>query len=72
MAMRLSISDFCSSCLEVHLGNDAAGPSVKEMLLSPGYVSSIGPSIANYSILYGLEDNGGCLSCINMVRRATE
>jgi len=71
MASRqLSTSDFCASCLEIGCGNDKS-MTVKEILNSPGYPNPMGYSSLNYSILYGLEENGGCSSCINTTRNAT-
>ena len=71
MSMQLSTSDFCESCLEISCGNDHS-MTVKEILNSPGYHNFLGYSGLNYTILYGLEENGGCSSCINMVKRATD
>jgi len=67
MTRTLSTSDFCESCLEIR----CAGNTVKEILNSQGYATPIGPCSLNYSILYGLQDNGGCPGCINMVESAT-
>ena len=68
---QLSTSDFCAKCLNVRTGNDGAGMTVKEILNSPGYPDPRGYSGLNYSIQYGLEDNGGCSSCINVAKNAT-
>ena len=70
MSMRLSMSDFCGSCLEIGCGNDRSF-TVKELLNSPGYLNTMAFMDLNHTILYGLEDNGGCPSCKNMVKRAT-
>jgi len=69
MSRRLSKSDFCESCLEIGCGNDRS-TTVEEILDSPGYPTLGYPSL-NYTILYGLQDNGGCSSCIDMVESAT-
>jgi len=71
MSRRLSTSDFCESCLKIGCSNDGS-MTVKEILDSPGYPNPVGYSSLNYTILYGLEDNGGCSSCINKVKRATD
>jgi hypothetical protein len=71
MAIKLSTSDFCESCLKVRCGNNGGAGTVKELLLSPGYQDPRGYSILNNTIQYALEDNGGCSNCLNKVRQAT-
>jgi len=71
MSRKLSTSEFCESCLKIGCTNDRS-MTVKEILESPGYPNLLGYSSLNYTILYGLQDNGGCSSCINMVERATD
>jgi hypothetical protein len=71
MSRKLSTSDFCESCLEIGCTNDRS-LRVKKILESPGYSDPRGYPDLNYTILYGLVENGGCSSCINMVKRATE
>jgi hypothetical protein len=67
---QLSTSDFCESCLEVGCGNDRS-ITVRHILNSPGYPNLAGYSSLNYTIQYGLEENGGCPSCINTAKNAT-
>ena len=69
MSRELSTSDFCESCLKIGCGNDRS-TTVREILNSPGY-HNMGYMGANYTILGGLQNNGGCPSCINMVKNAT-
>ena len=71
MAMKLSTSDFCQSCLKIRCGNDGGAGTVKELLLCSGYQDPRGFSFLNNTILYCLEDNGGCSSCLTKVRKAT-
>jgi hypothetical protein len=71
MSRKLSTSDFCASCLEIGCTNDRS-LTVKEILNSPGYPNPMGYESLNYTILYGLEENGGCPNCINTVKRATD
>jgi hypothetical protein len=70
MSRQLSTSDFCESCLKIGCGNNRSS-TVRELLNSPGYSNPMGYTALNYTILYGLKDNGGCSSCINKVERAT-
>ena len=70
MSRKLSTSDFCKSCLKVGCTNDRS-MTVEEILNSVGYSNPVGALSLNYTIQYGLEENGGCSSCINMVKRAT-
>ena len=67
---KLSKSDFCASCLEIGCTNDRS-MTVKYILDSPGYQDVRGYSSLNYTIQYGLEDNGGCSRCINTAKNAT-
>jgi len=67
---QLSTSDFCASCLEIGCTNDKS-TTVKQLLNSPGYQNPMGYSSLNYTIQYGLEDNGGCSRCINTAKNAT-
>jgi hypothetical protein len=67
---KLSTSDFCGSCLGIGCGNDGS-MTVQEILNSPGYSNPMGFSSLNYTIQYGLEENGGCSSCIYMAQSAT-
>ena len=67
--IRLSTFDFCESCLKIRCGNSSI--TVKEMLNSPGYAHPLGPVEINYTILFSLQDKGGCSNCINMVKSAT-
>jgi len=71
MSRQLSTSDFCESCLKIGCTNDRS-MTVEKILDSPGYSQPMGYSTLNYTILYGLEENGGCSSCINTVKRATD
>ena len=67
---RFSTSDFCESCLKIGCGEDRS-ITVKDFLDSPGYAHPLVPANINYAILFGLEDNGGCPSCINKAKSAT-
>jgi len=73
MSRKLSTSDFCNSCLEIGHPNDPNNPdlSVKGILNGRGYALPSGYMDLNSLILYILQENGGCSSCINMVKQAT-
>jgi hypothetical protein len=70
MTRKLSTSEFCESCLEIGCGNDRS-ITVKEILDSSGYAHPLGSSSLNYTIMFGLQANGGCSSCITVVESAT-
>jgi hypothetical protein len=69
--MKLSKYDVCDSCRGIRLSD---GSTIGELFDSKGYNSPnpIGAMMLNLSILAGLEDKGGCPSCINVLRRANQ
>jgi hypothetical protein len=52
--------------------SDGSTPtSVKEFLESVGYQKPEGPAFMNFALLFYLEENGGCASCISKVKSAS-
>ena len=52
------------------MNDGSRGTSIEDLLDSVGYNSG-GHVIMNQMILFYLEEDGGCDSCISIVRRAT-
>jgi len=53
------------------MNDGSLSDTVEEMLDCVGYSKPEGPTYINEMLLVWLEDNGGCSSCISMLRRAT-
>jgi hypothetical protein len=71
--MKLKKEDFCSSCLRIRqrMSNGSLGSSIEELLNCEGYKHPIAYTNINHMMLFYLEQNGGCPSCISLLRRAT-
>jgi hypothetical protein len=72
--MKVSKSDLCSSCLAIRqrLNNGSLSETIGEMLECKGYQTPLGIVDLNHAMLFYLEQNGGCQSCISVFKRATQ
>jgi hypothetical protein len=70
--MRISKNDLCASCRKIHpVTNDGTISSVSiENLLDGKPYQSFAFGVINQAILIHLEGNGGCPSCISLLKRA--
>lgn len=68
--MRISKYDLCGSCRKIRprMNDGSLGDPLEEFLEYPTY--STMPDMMNKGLLFYLENDGGCSSCISMVRRA--
>ncbi|MCL2284179.1 MAG: hypothetical protein FWC26_12755 [Fibromonadales bacterium] len=73
--MKISKSDLCSSCRNIRpIMNDEKPSKYSngEFLDSPGYNSPMGYTIGNEMVLLYLVENGGCPSCISLLKHAIQ
>jgi hypothetical protein len=66
--MMISRNDLCSSCRQIRprLDDGSLGPTIEEFIGYPMY-SQAWPMM-NMAVLTYLQDNGGCYSCISVVK----
>ena len=74
--MKISKNDLCSKCRNIRPKlNSANGPTLGDplevLLESKGYDMPNGYMFINPAILTYLEEDGGCSSCISLLKRAT-
>jgi hypothetical protein len=67
--MKLSKQDFCDTCREKQLHPDF---TLEEFLDGKGYNMPTGYFMGNHMILVNFEKMGGCSSCINLLKKATQ
>jgi len=74
MIKRIRKEQLCSSCREIHATMNDGNPfslSIENMLDSPGYQGMMF-GVLNQVILFHLQENNGCQSCINLFMEATQ
>ena len=70
--MKLTKSDLCGTCLNIRhrMSNGSLSLSIEEWLECQGYKTAFGVSDINNTILYYLQEDGGCNSCKTVLRNA--
>jgi len=67
---RVSKVDLCDSCRKIRqrMNDGSFSDTVEELLECVGYKKPEGTFALNPTLLFFLEDNGGCNSCKNLFR----
>jgi len=73
--MKLLKYDLCSSCRKIQWRmNDGklSGMTIEEFIRCEGYNSPLGYLVGNNAVLLYLVENGGCQSCVSLLKLATK